>query len=239
VGSVSITQGVGNEIEASWVATDADGDPLEFSFSYSVDGRVWFPVLLNDRAPANPLLISMGDLPGGDAVVRMVVSDGFNSTIAYSGTLAVGDKPPLVRIMSPSAGATLSTNHPTNLYAMVTDPEDRLASVTWSDDTGAVLAEGAISEGTPSRGARRILASARDQAGNLTTDSVDIGMTSDCPGDCDASGDVTVNELITLVDIALGNMPVTACEAGDANQDGEVTIDEILRAVNNALAGCQ
>jgi len=239
VGSVSITQVVGNEIEASWVASDADGDPLEFSFSYSVDGRVWFPVLLNDRAPGNPLLISTGDLPGGDAVVRMVVSDGFNSTIAYSSTLAVGDKPPLVRIMSPSAGTMLSTNHPTNLYAMVIDPEDRLASVTWSDDTGAVLAEGAIGEGTPSRGARRILASARDQAGNVTTDSVDIGMTSDCPGDCDASGDVTVDEILTMVNIALGNTPLLDCEAADSNQDGQITVDEILTAVNNALNGCE
>jgi hypothetical protein len=168
----------------------------------------------------------------------MVVSDGFISTIAYSSTLTVGDKPPLVRIMSPSAGAMLSTSHPTSLYAMVADPEDRLASVTWSDDTGAVLAEGAIGEGTPSRGARRILASARDQAGNVTTDSVDIGMTSDCPGDCDASGDVTVDEVLTMVNIALGNANVSTCLAGDANHDGQISVDEILTAVNNALNGC-
>jgi hypothetical protein len=41
-----------------------------------------------------------------------------------------------------------------------------------------------------------------------------------------------------MVNIALGNAPVTACEAGDANRDGEITVDEILAAVNNGLSGC-
>jgi hypothetical protein len=41
-----------------------------------------------------------------------------------------------------------------------------------------------------------------------------------------------------MVNIALGNAPVTACEAGDADRDGEITVDEILAAVNNALSGC-
>ena len=59
-----------------------------------------------------------------------------------------------------------------------------------------------------------------------------------CVGDCDGSGQVTVDDILTMVNIALGNTPVTACDAGDANQDGQVTIDEILTAVNNALNGC-
>ena len=41
-----------------------------------------------------------------------------------------------------------------------------------------------------------------------------------------------------MVNIALGNAPITACDAGDANTDGEITIDEIFTAVNNALNGC-
>jgi len=49
---------------------------------------------------------------------------------------------------------------------------------------------------------------------------------------------VTVDEILTMVNIALGNTPVMTCEAGDANHDGQITIDEILTAVNNALNGC-
>ena len=58
-----------------------------------------------------------------------------------------------------------------------------------------------------------------------------------CAGDCDGSGDVTINELLTLVNIALGNA-ATACPAGDRNHDGSITIDELLAAVNAALNGC-
>jgi hypothetical protein len=49
---------------------------------------------------------------------------------------------------------------------------------------------------------------------------------------------VTVGDIITMVDIALGNTAVSECQAGDANGDGTITVDEILKAVNNALNGC-
>jgi hypothetical protein len=59
-----------------------------------------------------------------------------------------------------------------------------------------------------------------------------------CVGDCDSGGIVTVDEVLTLVNIALGNAQVTACTAGDGNHDDEITVDEILAAVNKALNGC-
>lgn len=59
-----------------------------------------------------------------------------------------------------------------------------------------------------------------------------------CLGDCDGSDDVTVDEIITMVNIGLGSQSVSMCFAGDANTDGEVTVDEIVAAVNNALNGC-
>ncbi len=59
-----------------------------------------------------------------------------------------------------------------------------------------------------------------------------------CVGDCNGDGEVTVDELLTMVNIALENPLVSECPAGDGNADGEITIDEILTAVNNALSGC-
>ena len=59
-----------------------------------------------------------------------------------------------------------------------------------------------------------------------------------CVGDCDADGTVTVTEIITLVNIALGTANVSACTAGDSKHDGQITIDEIIRAVSTALSGC-
>jgi hypothetical protein len=59
-----------------------------------------------------------------------------------------------------------------------------------------------------------------------------------CVGDCNGNGQVTIDDILTMVNMALGNAPVTTCEAGDANHDGQITVDEILTAVNNALNGC-
>ncbi len=60
-----------------------------------------------------------------------------------------------------------------------------------------------------------------------------------CVGDCNGDERVTVDEVLAIVNIALGTVPVSGCEAGDANGDGQVTVDEILTAVNNALNGCR
>ena len=55
---------------------------------------------------------------------------------------------------------------------------------------------------------------------------------------CDGSGDVTIDELIRGVDIALGSAGLDACPEFDADHSGTVSVDEIILAVNNALLGC-
>jgi hypothetical protein len=60
-----------------------------------------------------------------------------------------------------------------------------------------------------------------------------------CIGDCGGDGHVTVDELLAMVNVALGNASVPDCRRGDANGDNHITVDEILRAVNNALNGCR
>jgi len=47
-----------------------------------------------------------------------------------------------------------------------------------------------------------------------------------------------VNELITMVNIALGTANGSICTAGDTNGDGTITVNEIIASVNNALNGC-
>jgi hypothetical protein len=59
-----------------------------------------------------------------------------------------------------------------------------------------------------------------------------------CRGDCDGNGQTTVDEIVTLVNIALGTIAVINCTGGDVNGDGRITVDEILSAVTDALSGC-
>jgi cysteine-rich repeat protein len=68
--------------------------------------------------------------------------------------------------------------------------------------------------------------------------STDTPAAVPCTGDCDGSGDVTINELITGVSIALGTLPFDRCRAFDASGNGGVEINELIIAVNNALTGC-
>ncbi len=59
-----------------------------------------------------------------------------------------------------------------------------------------------------------------------------------CLGDCNGDDEVTVDEVIAGVNIALGGVDIGTCPAFDGNGDVAVTVDEIVRAVNHALAGC-
>jgi hypothetical protein len=57
-------------------------------------------------------------------------------------------------------------------------------------------------------------------------------------GDCGLNGTVTVDELITGVNIALGAAELEICAVFDANADESVSIDELVLAVNSAMEGC-
>jgi hypothetical protein len=60
-----------------------------------------------------------------------------------------------------------------------------------------------------------------------------------CPGDCRGDGEVTMDELVTGVRIALGEADLLGCSVLDENDDGRVAIDELVRAIGSALAGCE
>jgi predicted outer membrane repeat protein len=53
-----------------------------------------------------------------------------------------------------------------------------------------------------------------------------------CVGDCDGSGDVTDEDRVTLLSVALGTSDLGECSDGDWTGDGAVTVDEIILAVN-------
>lgn len=64
-----------------------------------------------------------------------------------------------------------------------------------------------------------------------------VGGGEPCVGDCSDDGEVTVDEIVLMVNLALGG-GTDGCTNGDANLDGQITVDEIITAVNNALTGC-
>lgn len=59
-----------------------------------------------------------------------------------------------------------------------------------------------------------------------------------CPGDCNSNREVTINELVAGVNLALGIGSSQTCPAMDWGGDGLVDVSELLRAVNASLIGC-
>ena len=59
-----------------------------------------------------------------------------------------------------------------------------------------------------------------------------------CTGDCSGDGEVTIEEIVRLVAIALGEAAPTTCPVLQSAGVVDVTIDYIVRAVNAALNGC-
>jgi hypothetical protein len=65
----------------------------------------------------------------------------------------------------------------------------------------------------------------------------DIEQVSACVGDCEGTGTVALDDLVTLVNIALGTTQPEAYANG-LPIGGEVPIAVIIQAVNHALHGC-
>lgn len=61
---------------------------------------------------------------------------------------------------------------------------------------------------------------------------------TNCAGDCNGDGAITIDDLLQVVAIAFGDAPLTSCPSADTNGDGLVTIDEMLNVVQRALSGC-
>jgi hypothetical protein len=59
-----------------------------------------------------------------------------------------------------------------------------------------------------------------------------------CAGDCNDQGSVALDELVLVVNVALGQVPVEECVAADSDGLNAVTIDEVVKSIDNALHGC-
>ena len=138
------------------------------------------------------------------------------------------------------------------LSASLLDAGSRLRAIVYSLDDQSPISDGAlytctfsILEATPP-GDYPLIASnvvvADASAATLDSVAQDGAISvaaSQCAGDCNGDGAVTVDDLVKAANIALGAAAVGTCPAADLDHDGEVIITEILTAVLNAQSGCE
>ena len=71
--------------------------------------------------------------------------------------------------------------------------------------------------------------------GSATETATPVGL---CGGDCNSDHQVTVNEIIVSVGIAIAGYDIEQCRAADLDDSGEVTVDELVLIIDNAMDVC-
>ena len=218
----------GATLTTNFATTFAGGNDTPTAFALDAGGSVQVDFMIaSGDGTVNPTVIGPATVNGGySAHVNthaLSVSAGTEQWIAVAG-------PNLDQVASDDIsfyGPGISVDAGSVIHASGTCGEAPLPYLIFR----TVIAPDAAG------GGRSLMLKVGSQVGMLTG-GVRIAAPP-CEGDCNVSGGVTIDELLTMVNIALGNVAVQACTPGDANGDGRITVDEILAAVNKALNGCQ
>jgi hypothetical protein len=64
------------------------------------------------------------------------------------------------------------------------------------------------------------------------------GLPPECPGDCNEDEQVTIDEVVTSVNVSGDRIDLELCPAADANADGTVAVDDLVASTGAALRGC-
>lgn len=142
--------------------------------------------------------------------------------------------PTATRTQTPTATRTATVGPPTPTRTLTRTLAPPTPTATRAIPTST--ATGTLSASTPSP--TQTPAPTGTSSGATATSTAASPTAVPCTGDCDGDAVVTVDEVLSLVGIGLGNRSIALCSAGDANRDAEIAINEIVLALHNALGGC-
>ncbi|HBY93895.1 MAG TPA: hypothetical protein DEP84_07965 [Chloroflexi bacterium] len=137
---------ISGKVTLAWTASDEDGDTLHYAVEYTPDGGAsWSPIAFD--LTGTSLEVDTASWPGGaQARIRLLASDGFNTTAADSASFQVTRKAPSVWISTPESNATIHPYAAIVLTGHAEDMEDGElsgANLTWRSDRQGVLGNGA------------------------------------------------------------------------------------------------
>ena len=124
---------VKDTVSINWTASDNDGDSLLFTIQYSHNGgTTWVPLRVNyggNGTNAESILLDLSSEPGSagqDALIRILASDGYNTSMATSAGFSVDKRPPFVMVTQPADNQVFAAGDRITLRADASDPEDAL-----------------------------------------------------------------------------------------------------------------
>jgi hypothetical protein len=171
-------------ISISWQPVYAGSNPLQYLVQYSRDGgNSWQIMTINS---GQPTLDVDAALVGGSqqALIRVYVSDGFNTGEAVSASYTVDNKAPEVHIGWTADGAQVMSGNPVFLNGAVTDAQDGPISgsdLHWSVDNNALGDGDTLVTSTIGEGEHVISLSAMNAEGLTGTNSIHLTVLPPAP----------------------------------------------------------
>lgn len=166
---------LGDGVDLSWQASDADGDPLVSLVEFSSDnGQSWRTVGFLQGGTS--LRIDTRTLPGTtQGKFRVQVSDGLRSAFAVSdGVFTISPKPPSVSIIAPQSGEHFPAGIPILLSAVASNQYGQTLTgnaLVWrlDDDTTTIGTGNLVTlKGDLRYGSHRITLTVTDREGRVT-----------------------------------------------------------------------
>lgn len=154
--------------------------------------------------------------------------------ILVAGFWAIAQRRASVATPTPTASATRTVSASATATSTASATPTRTSITQTATPTStSPLPSTATPTGTPT--ASPATATPTSTATPTPTDTPEV---QQCVGDCDRNEQVTVDELVLVVNVALGSSSLQRCTPCDADGDSNVSISEIVGAVDCALNGC-
>jgi hypothetical protein len=164
--------GIEGEQVISWEARHREGLPLHFIALYThTDGAAWRPLCLPQDS--SELVVDFDALPGGSGQIKVLASDGVNTTEAVSAGFAVREKGYVAYILSPPDGLSVPAGHAVWLQGQgfhLEEERPELEELAWASSLDGRLGTGPLIEAGLSQGRHLITLSVGNAQASLSLD---------------------------------------------------------------------
>ncbi|MFK7962256.1 MAG: hypothetical protein AB8G96_17230 [Phycisphaerales bacterium] len=219
-------------VVVSWVGDDADGDDLTYTLQYAHNGERWRGIpsamgIADNSFELDPQLLPRGE----EARLRLVASDGLNTTIVDSATISMlGSGAPSMDVITPNQFSAVRERAPLILHGYSFDREDETIAdqIVWTSSidgeigVGRLLMVDSLSVGT-----HTITGTVTDSNNNTVSDSRVVQITARLFPDADLNDDgpVDFTDLLSMLS-AFG--PCGDFCGADLDLDDAVSFTDVL-----------